>query len=121
MRHLLGSNLVCFRPLPRRNDAAGDASGKPGVKPTTGNNCESSDDEIDEKTLLNASPSMKRLYYGTGSVHSSVSVPPPPRDESDGINFTAHADDCYCCGRGPFNSPFCVIVGETFDPTLFKN
>ena len=136
-----------FSPLPKRTEAGGadeHARGKSGgkvapgrkrknrpamvpslVKPSTGkkppaadDDSDSSVDAIDEATLLRASPSMKRLYYGTGSPHSSISV-----RSDDAVTFTAPAQQqgCYCCCCGPCNSPFCAIVGETFDPSLFKN
>ena len=115
-----------FRPLP---EPTAEVEGSKGG--ALGEESESSEDEIDERTLLHASPSMKRLYYGGDSRRSSKSgvsdsgtkfVARPDRTASPAIVASPPEDvGCFCCGCGPCNSPFCRIVGETFDPTLFKN
>ena len=114
-----------FRPLPKRKPEVEDE--KSGAKDAES---DSSEDEIDERTLLHASPSMKRLYYGGGDSQSACSDSSFPKFVAkpektplvpEVVTSDAPTAGCYCCCCGPCNSPFCRIVGEIFDPTLFKN
>ena len=102
-----------YRPLPTVHDEQHEID----------NDSDSSDDEIDTKALLTESGRPRNNLYGSLSTSVSSKVQTKTIDEEPNFDVET-GDEAGCCKRspcGPCNSAFCRVLGETFDPTLFKN